>query len=368
MSTRRIAKGAAKPVLRGPKVQYPDGRVVTPPPLDLERILADLERLEDSERVAFLCIIAHSLTVDIRALLLDRPVSDRDLDRVNHVNEFLHQLTSCVNPWQRRSASGDAGLVRAIIDTSYLYGLEAAAGRALATAAGNTIGRDKRKVTAPDLNVFHERTNMEKFTELSGIAAPLPMINVDTDKIIPARFLRTIERTGLGKMLFNEMRYQSDGSENPDFVLNQPPYRKAQILVAGANFGCGSSREHAPWALLDFGISCVIAASFADIFYNNCFKNGVLPIALPKEIVDELMEDAEKGANAVMTIDLESQTITRPDGGKVHFELDGFRKHCLLNGLDDIGLTEQKGREIAAYEEKARLARPWQFGMIRPGA
>src|SRR5216683_1274382 len=160
---------------------------------------------------------------------------------------------------------------------------------------------------------------MQKFTTLTGVAAPMPMINIDTDKIIPKQFLKTIARTGLGKALFDEMRYRNDGSENPDFILNKPAYRKAKIIVAGENFGCGSSREHAPWALLDFGITCVIAPSFADIFYNNCFKNGVLPIALPKEIVDELMEDAEKGANAVMTIDLETQTITRPDGERVHF-------------------------------------------------
>src|SRR6266446_2768536 len=209
---------------------------------------------------------------------------------------------------------------------------------------------------------------MEKFTTLEGVAAPLKIINVDTDMIIPKQYLKTIKRTGLGKGLFSEQRYKDDGSENPDFILNKPAYRNAKVLVAGDNFGCGSSREHAPWALLDFGIRCIIAPSFADIFYNNCFKNGVLPIALPKEIVDELMEDAGKGANAVMTIDLETQTITRPDGEKVHFELDAFRKHCLLNGLDDIGLTERKGSEIDAYEEKARLARPWQFGMIRPGA
>jgi 3-isopropylmalate/(R)-2-methylmalate dehydratase small subunit len=209
---------------------------------------------------------------------------------------------------------------------------------------------------------------MEKFTQLTGVAAPMPMINIDTDKIFPAIHLRTIKRTGLAKHLFEEIRFHPDGSENPDFVLNQGAYRQAKIIVAGDNFGCGSSREHAPWALLDFGIRCIIAPSFADIFYNNCFKNGVLPIALPKEIVEELMDDARKGANAVMTIDLETQTITRPDGEKVHFELDPFRKHCLLNGLDDIGLTEEKNAEIAAYEEKARLARPWQFGMTQTGA
>jgi 3-isopropylmalate/(R)-2-methylmalate dehydratase small subunit len=204
---------------------------------------------------------------------------------------------------------------------------------------------------------------MDKFTEVTGVAAPLPIVNLDTDKIFPAIYLKTIKRTGLSQWLFQEIRFRADGSENPDFVLNQPPYRNARILIAAENFGCGSSREHAPWALLDFGIRCVIAPSFADIFYNNCFKNGILPIALPKEIVDKLMEDSEKGANAVMTIDLETQTITRPDGAKVHFELDAFRKHCLINGLDDIGLTEQKAAEIAAYEARARTQRPWQFGM-----
>src|SRR6202022_4411018 len=209
---------------------------------------------------------------------------------------------------------------------------------------------------------------MEKFEKLKAVAAPMGSPNVDTDAIIPKQFLKTIKRAGLGKALFSERRYNDNGEERPDFVLNQGPFRKARILVAGENFGCGSSREHAPWALLDFGIRCVIAPSFADIFYNNCFKNGILPIALPKEVVDELMEDAGKGANAVMTIDLQTQTITRPDGEKVAFELNAFRKHCLLNGLDDIGMTEQKGAEIGAYEEKARLARPWQFGMIRPGA
>ncbi|MBV8119371.1 MAG: 3-isopropylmalate dehydratase small subunit [Alphaproteobacteria bacterium] len=209
---------------------------------------------------------------------------------------------------------------------------------------------------------------MEKFTELTGVAAPLPIINLDTDKIFPAVYLKTIKRTGLAQWLFREIRFRADGSEDPDFVLNQAPYRNAKILIGADNFGCGSSREHAPWALLDFGIRCIIAPSFADIFYNNCFKNGILPIALPKDIVEQLMEDAQKGANAVMTIDLESQTITRPDGAKVPFEIDAFRKHCLVNGLDDIGLTEAKSAEIAAYEQKARLARPWQFGMTRLGA
>ena len=209
---------------------------------------------------------------------------------------------------------------------------------------------------------------MEKFTTLTGIAAPLPMINVDTDKILPAVYLKTIKRTGLGKVLFDEVRYRADGSDNADFVLNQAPYRNAKILVAGDNFGCGSSREHAPWALLDFGIRCVISSSFADIFYNNCFKNGLLPVELPQQTVDLLMEDAKKGANAVLTIDLESQTISRPDGETVHFEIDPFRKHCLLNGLDDIALTEQKAVAIAAYEKKARLALPWQWNLTRAGA
>jgi 3-isopropylmalate/(R)-2-methylmalate dehydratase small subunit len=209
--------------------------------------------------------------------------------------------------------------------------------------------------------------SMDKFTKLTGVAAPLPMINIDTDKIFPAVFLKTIKRTGLAQWLFQEIRFRPDGSENPDFVLNQGPYRQAKIIVAGDNFGCGSSREHAPWALVDFGITCVIAPSFADIFYNNCFKNGLLPIALPQEVVDQLMEDAGKGANAVLTIDLEKQTISRPDGGVVHFDIDPFRKHCMLNGLDDIGLTEQKGAEIATYETEARRTRPWLFGMTQAG-
>ena len=202
---------------------------------------------------------------------------------------------------------------------------------------------------------------MQKFTTLRGIAAPLPMINVDTDMIIPKQFLKTIKRTGLGKNLFDEMRYDMAGREKPDFVLNQPAYRKAQILVAGENFGCGSSREHAPWALLDFGIRCVIAPSFADIFYNNCFKNGILPIRLPQADVDLLMDDARRGANAVVTIDLEKQEITGPDGGMVHFEIDPFRKHCLLDGLDDIGLTLEKAVEIDAFEARDRRQRPWLY-------
>ncbi|HXF54143.1 MAG TPA: 3-isopropylmalate dehydratase small subunit [Hyphomicrobiaceae bacterium] len=200
---------------------------------------------------------------------------------------------------------------------------------------------------------------MQKFTTLTGVAAPLPMINVDTDMIIPKQYLKTVVRTGLGKALFAEMRYDADGKERPDFVLNKPAYRKAQILVAGANFGCGSSREHAPWALLDFGIRCVIAPSFADIFYNNCFQNGILPIALPQEDVDKLMDDANRGANATLTIDLERQEIRGPDGGLIRFEIDPFRKHCLLNGLDHIGLTLEKKQAIEVFERKAAAERPW---------
>ena len=200
---------------------------------------------------------------------------------------------------------------------------------------------------------------MDKFTTLTGVAAPLPIINVDTDKIIPKQHLKTVERTGLGKALFEELRYRDDGSENPDFVLNQPAYRQAKILIAGENFGCGSSREHAPWALMDFGIKCVIASSFADIFYNNSFKNGMLLIKLPQQIVNELMDDAKKGANARLTVDLASQTITRPDGGSVKFDIDPFLKDCLLNGLDDIGLTLKKESKIAAFEQKQHLTQPW---------
>ncbi|APF36399.1 3-isopropylmalate dehydratase small subunit [Chelatococcus daeguensis] len=200
---------------------------------------------------------------------------------------------------------------------------------------------------------------MEKFTTLTGVAAPLEIVNVDTDMIIPKQYLKTIKRTGLGKGLFAEMRYKEDGSENPDFVLNKPAYRKAQILVAGDNFGCGSSREHAPWALLDFGIRCVISTSFADIFYNNCFKNGILPITVSPEDLDKLMDDARRGANATLTIDLEAQEIRGPDGGKVSFEIDAFRKHCLLNGLDDIGLTMEKAPSIEAYEKKTATVHPW---------
>ncbi|MBO6853071.1 MAG: 3-isopropylmalate dehydratase small subunit [Marivivens sp.] len=200
---------------------------------------------------------------------------------------------------------------------------------------------------------------MEKFDKLSGIAAPMPLVNIDTDMIIPKQFLKTIKRSGLGVNLFDEMRYDDNGDEIADFVLNKPAYRDAQILVAGDNFGCGSSREHAPWALLDFGIRCVISTSFADIFYNNCFKNGILPIVLPQEAVDVLMKDAEKGANARIEVDLENQSVTSSDGEVFNFEIDSFKKHCLLNGLDDIGLTMKKAASIDAFEAKAQAERPW---------
>lgn len=200
---------------------------------------------------------------------------------------------------------------------------------------------------------------MDKFTTLTGIAAPMPMVNVDTDMIIPKQFLKTIKRSGLGVNLFDEMRYERDGTENPDFVLNKPAYRKAEILVAGENFGCGSSREHAPWAIKDFGIRCVIAPSFADIFFNNCFKNGILPIALPSETVDLLMRDAEKGANARMTVDLDKQAIITSDGETVSFDIDPFKKHCLLNGLDDIGLTMEHASRIDKFEAELLANRPW---------
>ena len=200
---------------------------------------------------------------------------------------------------------------------------------------------------------------MDKFTTLTGVAAPLPMINIDTDKIIPKQYLKTIKRSGLGTALFAEMRYNDDGSEKQDFILNQPAYRKASLLIAGDNFGCGSSREHAPWALLDFGIKCVIATSFADIFYNNCFKNGILPIILPQEDIDKLMDDAKRGSNAVITVDLEAQEISGPDGGKIAFELDLHRKRCLIEGLDDIGLTLEKTDSITEFENTIRKTRPW---------
>ena len=199
---------------------------------------------------------------------------------------------------------------------------------------------------------------MQAFTVLTGVAAPLRVINIDTDMIIPKQYLKTIKRTGLGKGLFAEARFNPDGSEISDFVLNQPAYRNAQILVAGDNFGCGSSREHAPWALLDFGIRCVISTSFADIFYNNCFKNGILPIVVKPEELEMLFEDAERGSNATVTVDLESQEIRGPDGGVIHFEIDPFRKHCLMNGLDDIGLTLEKGAAIDTFEKKL-ADRPW---------
>lgn len=200
---------------------------------------------------------------------------------------------------------------------------------------------------------------MERFTTLTGIAAPMPLVNIDTDMIIPKQYLKTIKRTGLGVHLFDEMRYTPDGAENPDFVLNQPGWREAQILVTGDNFGCGSSREHAPWALLDFGIRCVIAPGFADIFYNNCFKNGILPVVLPPEAVAHLMEDAARGANARITVDLGAQTVTASDGRSFAFDIDPFKKHCLLNGLDDIGLTLEKVAAIDAFEARARRQFPW---------
>ncbi len=200
---------------------------------------------------------------------------------------------------------------------------------------------------------------MQAFTTLTGVAAPLPMANVDTDKIIPARFLKSISRSGFGKNLFHSMRFREDGSENPDFVLNQPPYRDAEILIAHENFGCGSSREHAPWALLDFGIRCVIAPDFADIFHNNCFKNGILPVRLPREVCDALMEDARLGANARLTVDLERQVVVRPNGEEIPFDLDPFRRHLLLNGLDDIGQTLQHDAAIEAFEAKRKAAQPW---------
>jgi len=200
---------------------------------------------------------------------------------------------------------------------------------------------------------------MQKFTTLTGIAAPMPLVNIDTDMIIPKQFLKTIARTGLGKNLFDEMRYHLDGTEIADFVLNQPAYRKAEIIIAGDNFGCGSSREHAPWALLDFGIRCVIATSFADIFYNNCFKNGILPIVMPQEVIGVLMADAKRGENARQTVDLVAQTVTTSDGQVFAFDVDAHRKHCLINGLDDIGLTLEKAAAIDAYEAKAANTRSW---------
>ena len=200
---------------------------------------------------------------------------------------------------------------------------------------------------------------MQSFTTLTGVAAPLPMINIDTDMIIPKQYLKTIKRTGLGAGLFSELRYDADGKENPDFVLNKPAYRDAEILVAGDNFGCGSSREHAPWALLDKGIRCVISTSFADIFYNNCFKNGILPIVVTPENHAKLLDDAERGSNARLTIDLAAQEIRGPDGGVARFEIDPFRKRCLLEGLDDIGLTMEKAAVIDSFEIRLASDRPW---------
>ena len=200
---------------------------------------------------------------------------------------------------------------------------------------------------------------MDKFTKITGVAAPMPLINIDTDMIIPKLFLKTIKRSGLGVNLFDEMRYDDDRNERPDFVLNKPAYRHTEVLVAGDNFGCGSSREHAPWAIKDFGIRCVISTSFADIFFSNCFKNGILPIVLPKEVVDVLMQDAEKGENARMTVDLEAQTVTTSDGEVFAFEVDSFKKHCLLEGLDDIGLTLNKVAAIDSFEARAAQDRPW---------
>jgi 3-isopropylmalate/(R)-2-methylmalate dehydratase small subunit len=203
---------------------------------------------------------------------------------------------------------------------------------------------------------------MEKFTKLEAVAAPMPQINIDTDQIIPAQYLRVIDRKGFGKHLFARARYNADGSENPDFVLNKPAYRKARILIAGDNFGCGSSREHAPWALEDFGIRCVISTSFADIFHSNCFKNGVLPIRVSPEVLEKLLDDASRGANAIVTVDLEKQEIRGPDGGVVKFEVDAFRKHCLLNGLDDIGLTLEHKADIDSFEGKQKGGQPWLYG------
>jgi 3-isopropylmalate/(R)-2-methylmalate dehydratase small subunit len=200
---------------------------------------------------------------------------------------------------------------------------------------------------------------MEKFTKLEGVAAPLRIVNVDTDMIIPKQYLKTLKRTGLGKGLFSELRYKDDGSDNPDFVLNKPAYKNAKILVAEDNFGCGSSREHAPWALMDYGIKCVISTQFGDIFYNNCFKNGLLPIKVSKEDLDKLFDDADRGANATLSIDLEAQEIRGPDGGVVKFEIDPGRKHIMLNGLDDIERTNQKREHIERFEEKSKSARPW---------
>ena len=214
--------------------------------------------------------------------------------------------------------------------------------------------------TVPNTRQRYEPEGMMKaFTTLTGVAAPLPLVNIDTDMLIPKQYLKTIKRTGLGKGLFSELRYEQDGTEKPDFILNKPAYRAATILIAGENFGCGSSREHAPWALADFGIRCVIAASFADIFYNNCFENGILPLVLPQADVDRLTAMAENGANATFTVDLEKQTVSGPDGSALGFEIDGYKKWRLLNGLDSIGLTMKKGTSIDAYEARAGASQPW---------
>src|SRR5690606_9991912 len=202
-------------------------------------------------------------------------------------------------------------------------------------------------------------TEMEKFNKLTAVAAPMPLVNIDTDMIIPKQFLKTIQRAGLGKNLFAELRYDRDGNENPDFVLNQPAYRNAQILIAGDNFGCGSSREHAPWALLDFGIRCVISTSFADIFHNNCFRNGILPIVVSPENLAKLTDDASRGSNATISVDLEAQEIRGPDGGVIHFDIDPFNKQCLLEGLDEIGLTLRKANKVTEYEDTRKLTQPW---------
>jgi 3-isopropylmalate/(R)-2-methylmalate dehydratase small subunit len=231
------------------------------------------------------------------------------------------------------------------------------------SAAANKRGCDLTRIPKGSMNRAVAPSlwtlSMEKFSTLTGVAAPLNITNVDTDMIIPKQYLKTIKRTGLGSGLFAEMRYRDDGSENPDFILNKPAYRRAQILVADDNFGCGSSREHAPWALLDFGIRCVISTSFADIFYNNCFKNGILPIKVSADDLAKLMDVAERGANATLTIDLAAQEIRGPDGGLVRFDIDPFRKHCLLNGLDDIGLTMQHAEKIDRFEGRAKAERPW---------
>lgn len=233
----------------------------------------------------------------------------------------------------------------------------ASANQANAVRKATTKASQKSEFSQP--KQAQGESTMEKYTKFSGIAAPMPLVNIDTDMIIPKQFLKTIKRSGLGVNLFDEMRYDDDGAEIPEFVLNKTQYRAAEILIAGDNFGCGSSREHAPWALKDFGIKAIVSTSFADIFFNNCFKNGILPIVLPQDQVDALMGDAEKGSNARMEIDLEVQTITSSDGQSFDFEVDAFKKHCLLNGLDDIGLTMEKAASIDTFEAAAATARPW---------